>query len=164
MKNIVISATAGVVLFFFSGCASLQESARGFLGTSVKEVEQSRNKSVKLVIPGDYNTVYESVLSELKKEGRYIYRQDKTKHLIAFYMSNENTTVAGVFLNDQGTGKTEIEIASPSSYARNMLAESLSVLVPPPPAPVIQAPEMPAVQEENKPEQINTPDEPKTSN
>jgi len=164
MKNIVISATAVVSFIIFSGCASLQESARGVLGTSVKEVEQSRNKSVKLVIPGDYNTAYESVLSELKKEGRYIYRRDRKEHLIAFYMSNENTTVAGVFLNDLGTGKTEIEIASPSSYARNLLAESLSVLVPPPEAPVIQPPETPAVQEENKPEQINTPDESKPSN
>ena len=162
MKNMIIPVTAAVFFVLAQGCASFSGRVNGFLGKSVREIESSRIKSVKLVIPGDYDTVYAGVLSELKKEGRYIYRQDRNGRLIAFYMSNENTTVAGVFFKETAEGKIELEIASPSSDARNLLAESLSVLVPPVLEPVV--PEVPAAQEGNKPEQISTADEQKPSN
>ncbi len=128
-KILIASAVAGSILF--SGCASVGEKMRGVLGTSIREIEASRGKSVKMVVPGDRDAVYTAVLAELKKAGRYIYRRERNEGVIAFYMSAENTTVAGVFLRGLEGGKTEIEIASPSSYARNTVREGLSVLFPP---------------------------------
>lgn len=142
MKKIIVTAVAAGGIFL-CGCVSLGEKVHGVLGTSIREIEASRVKSVKLTVPGSYDTAYDDVLAELKKEGRYIYRQERKEGLIAFYMSNENTTVAGVFLRELEGEKTEIEIASPSSFSRNILREKLSVLVPPPaPAvPEVESPE-----------------------
>lgn len=141
---------------FLCGCASIGERMHGVMGTSIREIEASRVKSVKLVVPGDYDAAYAVVLAELKKEGRCVYRRERNEGLIAFYMSPENTTVAGVFLTELEGGRTGVEIASPSSYARNILKESLSVLVPPPPAP---APEPAVVPEDNDTEPTAGPNE-----
>jgi len=127
---LIVLAAAGSVLF--SGCASVGERMHGVLGTSIREIEASRVKSVQMVVPGDRDAVYTAVLAELKKAGRYIYRRERNEGAIAFYMSAENTTVAGVFLRGLEGGKTEIEIASPSSYARNAVREELSALLPAP--------------------------------
>jgi hypothetical protein len=146
IKTIVFSVVA---LFMVSGCASLQEGTRGFLGTSVKPVEASRKTAVKRSIAGDYPQVYANVLAELQKAGYYVYRQDAQAKFIAFYFSTEDTTVCGVFFSQAEPGHTEIEIASPSSYLRDAVAAKLAVL----PSP--KKKEIPVVEsetEQSKPE------------
>jgi hypothetical protein len=61
----------------------------------------------------------------LKDIGAYIYAEDKKKDLIAIYVSENNTTPVGLFFQETDNLHTQIEISSPSSFARDLIAEKI---------------------------------------
>lgn len=108
-----------------SGCAKMKEAVRSVAGISTQELENSRGKSIKKVFKYDYFTCYAKTKDALTTIGAYIYAEDKEKDLIAIYVSRKDTTPVGLFFLDIDNIHTQIEIASPSTFARDLIAEKI---------------------------------------
>jgi len=119
-------ATLMLLVFLILGCASTKEAFKGLLGVSVKILEEKRAEAKILVLNYDYFTCLHKVLDKLKKNNCYIYK--KTQDLIAFYLSEENTTPVGIFFSELDKQKTKLEISSPSSSAKENIFNLLSNL------------------------------------
>jgi len=115
----------GLSVSLFTGCASMKEGIRSIVGISTKELENSREKSIKKVFKCDYFTCYTKTRGALTRIGAYIYAEDKKQDLIAIYVSQKDTTPAGLFFQEIDNTHTQIEISSPSSYARDLIAEKV---------------------------------------
>ena len=105
------------------GCACLKETAKGFLGISTKDIENVRDKAIVKIVNLDYQTCYSKVHDRLTAIGSYIYAKDKD--LIAVYISQEDTTPAGIFFKQIDNYKTQIEVVSPALDTKEFLAEKI---------------------------------------
>lgn len=124
-KGIYYAAVAGVFILTFSGCANLKEAGKGILGISTKEIEQARPEAIKKVFNYEYDLCYNKTLETLNKMGAYIYAKDKAKKMLGIYISPQDTTVAGIFFKEISVNSTQIEVASPSTYAKELIAHRL---------------------------------------
>jgi hypothetical protein len=106
-----------------SGCAVIKETTRGFLGNSTKILEEKRKDAAVLSVEKDYFTCYHKVLDILKERKSYIYT--KRSDLIAFYVSEDDTTAVGIFFKEIDKQKTQIEISSPSTSAKEIIAKEI---------------------------------------
>jgi len=104
------------------GCASIKEAGRCVLGVSTKVVEDTRPGAIKKTFNQDYASSYDKIKECLKKTHSYIYSEDKAKHLIAVYLSETDTTPVGVFITEIDKQNTQVEISSPSTYAKEKVA------------------------------------------
>jgi hypothetical protein len=111
----------------FGGCAGLKEFGRQIAGTSTKEVEESRADSLKQEFICDYYTANSLVRDSLKKSKVYIYRENPDNGAIYIYLSEKDTTAVGIFLSSIDSSRTLVEIASPSTFAKNDLMDKLKV-------------------------------------
>jgi len=116
-----------VLMFLILGCAGLKEGLKGFLGVSTKDLEERRTEAKVLVLNYDYFSSYHKVLDKLKENKSYIYK--KTSDLVAFYLSEEDTTPVGIFFSELDKQKTKLEISSPSSLAKEKIFNLLSGLI-----------------------------------
>ena len=107
------------------GCAKMKEAVRSVAGISTQELENSREKSIKKVFKYDYFTCYAKTKDALTRIDAYIYAEDKEKDLIAIYVSRKDTTPVGLFFQDIDNTHTQIEVASPSTFARDLIAEKI---------------------------------------
>lgn len=107
------------------GCARLKDAGKCFLGSSTRELEEGRDKAIKIAVEGDYQENFEKVEKILKQRNSYIYAKDRQKKMIAIYLSETDTTPAGIFFTEIDARHTQIEVASPSTYARELIAEYL---------------------------------------
>jgi len=112
-------------LILISGCASLNEGIKSFLGVSTKELELARKNAITKTVNYDYFSCYTKTYDILKEKGSYIYSQDINKHIIAVYLSEKDTTPVGIFFKEIDSKNTQIEIASPSTYAKELIAARL---------------------------------------
>ncbi len=67
----------------------------------------------------------DKTLELLARIGAYIYTQDQKKNLIAIYVSEQDTTSVGIFFKQIDTQRTQIEVSSPSTYAKELIAKQL---------------------------------------
>jgi len=67
--------------------------------------------------------IHKKIIDVLKKEGAYVYRDDLSRNLIALYLSETDTTPVGVFLTEVDKGNTRIEVSSPSTYGKEVIAD-----------------------------------------
>ena len=112
-------------------CASVKEKAKGFAGISTKVLEEGRKSAITKKFNYDYNTCYSKVKAALKKMESYIYADDPKKNMLAIYVSEADTTPVGIFLKEINIGNTQIEVSSPSTYAKELISEKLfNLLVP----------------------------------
>ncbi len=129
MKNfnfcIVIFIFAFCISNLLLGCANLKEAARGVVGISTKEVEKSRPGAIKKDFNLPYEICYDKALKALKKIGAYIYTVDRSKNMVAIYVSEDDTTCLGVFFTEIDANNTQVEVASPSTYAKELIADKL---------------------------------------
>jgi len=107
------------------GCASLKESVRGFAGVSTKILEESRKDATARTFNFNYNVCHDKVKAALKEIESYIYSEDKVKHMIAVYVSASDTTPVGIFLKEIDANNTEIQVSSPSTYAKDTVAKNV---------------------------------------
>ncbi len=112
-------------VFSLSACSTLKQSAKGFLGVSTKEVEASRKDALKKQFNYAYKDCYDKAMEVLKNAGTYVYAQDDTKNMVALYVSETDTTVVGVFFTKIDANNTQVEVSSPSIYAKESIAEKL---------------------------------------
>ncbi|MBU1726481.1 MAG: hypothetical protein KJ880_02485 [Candidatus Omnitrophica bacterium] len=117
-----------ISVFVLSGCASLKEKARGFAGVSTKILEEGRPNAIKEQVNLDFFTCFNKVKELLIKNGSYVYKEDVANKLIAVYLSDTDTTPVGVFFTEAGANITQMEVSSPSSYAKGVIAKVLDVL------------------------------------
>jgi len=117
----VISALSFVILM--SGCVSFKEAWKGFNGVSTKILEEQRPNAIKKTFAYNYNTCYNKVRAILVKSDAYIYAKDPKSDLIAVYVSEEDTTPVGVFFKEIGPESTQVEVSSPSTYAKEHMAK-----------------------------------------
>lgn len=109
-----------------AGCsARTKEWTRNFLGISTKELEVARPKALKSNFTVDYDACYKKVKEILKDMGSYIYAEDKSEQLVAFYVSGTDTTPVGIFFTALDGKNTQLEISSPSSYTRDNIAPKI---------------------------------------
>lgn len=114
-----------MALILISGCASFKEKAKSIAGISTKALEDNRKTAIVKVFDLDYFNCYAMVSDSLRKMGAYIYAQDIKKHMIAIYVSASDTTPVGIFFKEITQGATQVEVSSPSSYAKEVIAAKL---------------------------------------
>jgi len=113
------------LIILISGCTSLKETYKGFIGVSTKELEAGRQSAIKKTFDYDYFTSFTKVLDILKDMNAYIYDKDIKNHIIAIYVSQEDTTPVGIFFKEIGSSATQIEVSSPSKFTKEYIAENL---------------------------------------
>jgi hypothetical protein len=114
-----------LVLGMLPGCASMKEVAKGIAGVSTKALEEGRKEAIVSTFSLDYASCFARTQETLKEEGAYIYSGDIKKHMIAFYVSEADTTAVGVFFNEIEPNSIQMEVSSLSTYAKELFAEKI---------------------------------------
>ena len=116
-------------IFNFWGCATIKEAAKetakSIAGVSTKVLEDGRIEAVSKQFNYDYNTCFNKTETILKERGSIVYAKDLKKHMIAIYVSSEDTTPVGIFFKEADANNTLIEVSSPSTYAKEFIAKRL---------------------------------------
>jgi hypothetical protein len=121
---IAVCCLLSVVL---TGCATVKEIGKGFCGVSTQILEEKRKDALKKSFALDYHRCYlkvKDILSQKDKEA-YIYAEVPQEKLIAIYLSPTDTTPVGIFFTEETEAKTLIEISSPSTYAKEEIADRI---------------------------------------
>jgi len=112
-----------LALCSLSGCSGLKEAVKGFAGLSTKALEDARKDAVTRDFNFGLDETRGKIKSALAENGSYIYRDDLSLNLIALYISESDTTPAGVFLTPLDKGNTRVEVSSPSIYGKEVIAK-----------------------------------------
>jgi len=109
------------------GCAAVKETGKGFIGVSTQVLEEKRKDAPKKSFALDYNRCYLKVKEILSQPGQaaYIYAQNYEGKFISVYLSPADTTCVGIFFTDEPGGNTLIEVSSPSTYAKEEIADRI---------------------------------------
>ena len=111
------------LLLSFLGCAQVKEDVKGFLGISTKALEEGRKDALVQTFQCDYDSCYEKTRRILKERlSVYIYKEDKKNKLIAMYLSATDTTPVGIFFKEIDKENTQVEVSSPSTFAKEKIA------------------------------------------
>jgi len=116
---------SGVFIMTLTGCSTVKEGMRGVAGISTRSLEEARKDAITKSFDYDYLTAYNKVLEALKEIQAYVYAKDTGKRMIAIYVSEQDTTPVGIFFKETDTGKTQIEVSSASTYARELISSKL---------------------------------------
>ena len=118
---VTICLLLSAILF---GCATIKEAAKGFAGVSTKILEEKRKEAIKESFAIDYSSCYAKVKDILREKDKEspVYAEDAQKKMIGVYFSETDTTPVGVFFTEEAKGSTMVEISSPSTYAKEYIA------------------------------------------
>jgi hypothetical protein len=108
-------------LIFLCGCSGIKETVKGFAGVSTKILEEGRKEAVSRQFNYGYKSCYDLVKASLENGGSHIYAEDPRKRMIAVYLSQEDTSPVGVFFIEIGALNTQVEVSSPSTYAKELI-------------------------------------------
>lgn len=114
-----------LLVILASGCAGMKEAAKGIIGVSIKELDRNRPAAIKEVFNCEYKICYNETMGIIKEIGAYIYAIDVSNNLVAVYVSREDTTPVGLFFKKLAAAKTQIEVSSPSTYAKELIAKNI---------------------------------------
>ncbi|MHB8155704.1 MAG: hypothetical protein ACYDFR_06640 [Candidatus Omnitrophota bacterium] len=122
-----LTTTVYVLLTVLSGCATVKEMGKGFIGVSTQVLEEKRSDALKKSFALGYNDCYVKVknILNLKDKETYIYAEDPKNKMIAVYLSSTDTTPVGIFFTEETGVNTLIEISSPSIYAKEEIANRI---------------------------------------
>jgi len=104
------------------GCATLWEGAKGLAGVSTRALEDNRKTAITKAFNYDYFTCYTQTLDILKTMQAHIYTQSIKKHMIAIYVSEQDTTPVGLFFKEIDATNTQVEVSSLSTYAKEFIS------------------------------------------
>lgn len=122
-----LTTTCYILATVLVGCATVKEMGNGFMGVSTQVLEQKRKDALKKSFVLGYDDCYSKVkdVLSLKAKESYIYADDPKKKMIAVYLSSTDTTPVGIFFVEEAKGITLIEISSPSTYAKEEIANRI---------------------------------------
>ena len=126
-KRFVLVSVGYLLIMVLSGCATVKEMGKGFLGVSTQVLDQKRKDALKKSFALGYNDCYvkvKDILNSKEKES-YIYAEDPQQKMIAIYFSSTDTTPVGIFFTEEKGLNTLIEISSPSIYAKEEIANRI---------------------------------------
>lgn len=129
MEKRVFFVLSAVMLFFLNGCATIKDAPKGFLGISTRALEESRGDAVSKTFEFDYDICYNKTLEALSQIDSRVYAKDPKKDLVAVYVTEEDTTPIGFFFTKVEAGKTKVEIASPSFFAKERMARRIFAIL-----------------------------------
>jgi hypothetical protein len=113
----------GAVLIFSAGCGpGMKESLRGVAGISTKVLEDNLATADSKEFDLDYTAVYSKTQKIIQEIGAYVYTVNKSKNLIAIYVSSEDTTPVGIFFKEISSVRTRVSVSSPSKFAKELIA------------------------------------------
>jgi hypothetical protein len=120
----VLAAIGFFLSAVLSGCTTVKEAAKGFVGVSTEVLDANRANAVKKSFAIDDDLCYKEVKNILNQKDKesYVYAQDPQKKFIAVYLSVADTTPVGIYLTRDSEGNTLVEVSSPSVYAKEELA------------------------------------------
>ena len=123
----IVKRYCSIVLLFYCsivllGCATIKEAAKGFMGISTQSLEKARKDAIIKTFNYDYSTCYAKTMDVLKSMQAYIYTQSIKKHMIAIYVSEEDTTPVGLFFKEIDAANTQVEVSSLSIYAKEFIS------------------------------------------
>lgn len=121
-KTFLVFLVFIILSWNLSGCACVKEAARGFAGISTKALEEARKNAQVKTFRQDYFSCYTKVLDILQQIGSHVYSQNIKKHMIAIYVSGEDTTAVGIFFKEIDKNSTQVEVSSPSTFAKEMIS------------------------------------------
>jgi hypothetical protein len=130
------SLAACCIVIFLTGCAGLQETAKGVAGVSTKILEDGRAGAVKKTFRADYAKCRDAVNEVLSENKVYVYARDESKKMIAFYFTESDTTPVGVFFTALNNSSTEVAVSSPSRYSKEFIADKIAARFEKPSRPV----------------------------
>ncbi len=107
------------------GCGTIKEVAKGFMGVSTRSLEKARKDAIIKTFNYDYFTCYNKTLDILRRMQAYIYIQSIKKHMLAIYISEEDTTPVGLFFKEIDATNTQVEVSSLSTYAKEFISEKV---------------------------------------
>lgn len=125
--KMVNSVIISFLLFDSIGCATIKEGGRALAGISTKVLEEHRKEAIVKKFDFDYKTSYAKIKDFLVARGSYIYTEDTKKHLIALYVSKEDTAPVGLFFTELNPASTQVEISSASTFAKEFIAKRVSM-------------------------------------
>lgn len=125
LNPFLILLTFDFLLLTLMGCATIKETAKGFWGVSTQVLEDNRKSAITKTFNYDYSSCYAKTLDILKRTGTYIYMQNIKKYMIAIYVSEADTTPVGLFFKEIDKTNTQIEVSSPSTYAKEFMAKNV---------------------------------------
>ncbi|MCX5668742.1 MAG: hypothetical protein NTX89_01280 [Candidatus Omnitrophica bacterium] len=122
-----LTTTFYILSTVLSGCATVKEMGKGFIGVSTQVLVQKRKDALKKSFALGYNDCYVKVknILNLKERESYIYADDFKNKMIAIYFSSTDTTPVGIFFTEETGLNTLIEISSPSIYAKEEIANRI---------------------------------------
>lgn len=128
MRQRFLSGIAAALLIpcIAAGCAAVTETGKGLAGISTKVLEDNKGNAIRKTYPLDLakcSEMVEGLLSDIKA---YIYARSDEKRMLAFYVSERDTTPVGIFFVPQDNGSTEVLVSSPSRYAKEVIADKIS--------------------------------------
>jgi hypothetical protein len=121
-KKFLLFVVCNFLITALAGCATIKEGGKGLLGVSTKVLEDNRKSAITKTFSYDYFTCYTTALDILKRLEAYIYVQDINKHMIAIYVSSQDTTPVGLFFKEVNKNNTQVEVSSPSTYAKEFIS------------------------------------------
>ncbi len=107
-----------------SGCATIKDVPFGVAGLSTRVLEEKRGSAITKNFACDYNTGYAKIKDILFRMGCYIYSENKQKRMIAFYISEADTTPVGIFLVENGQA-LDVQVSSASTYGKEHISSVL---------------------------------------
>ena len=128
------------IAIFLTGCAGLQETAKGVAGVSTKVLEDGRANAIKKTFSVDYAKCRDMVNDVLLENKVYVYARNEEKKMIAFYFTASDTTPVGVFFTPLNNSSTEVAVTSPSRYSKEFIADKIAAKFEKPPLPVKSQP------------------------
>ena len=125
MKNIIFILFSIIIL---TGCSTIKDVSRNFMGTSTRELEAGKTESIYQVYPCDLAACFAAVSEVAHNNKYYVFMKDEVRGLVVLMdiPGCVDTTEVGVFLTElpkqQGV---KIELSSRSSPAKKAVAKTL---------------------------------------
>jgi len=125
IKRYYVMALLSFGIIALLGCETVKEGTKGFLGVSTRALEEARKDAIVKTFNYDYAACYDNTLDALKHMRAYVYKQDRKEHIIAIYISEQDTTPVGFFFKEIDKANTQVEVSSLSTYAKDFISEKV---------------------------------------
>lgn len=125
-KKFLVAILILLTTVSLSGCATLTDAWKRFLGISTAGLERERKEAITRVFDYDYQTTFKNTEEAIRTIGHTsIYDSNIKGHIIAFYYVDINTNTVGVFFKEIDPGHTQVEVVAGSKDVKQFIADKI---------------------------------------